>query len=480
MIPTSTDPETLAEVRELPSGCTPESVWQCLAALPHCIFFDSAAPHTKHGRYSFVAADPFERLVQPRAGTDIFALLRSRLADMATPRLPDLPPFQGGWAGVFGYELGQAFETYPCARFDEFAFPVAVIAGYDVVFAFDHSCDRAWIISQGLPETEPSARKRRARKRLEQFWELATASETPLPSTNLEEDRLDISTLAPQFPTHFGSDITSTFSRADYEAAVARVIEYIRDGDVFQVNLSQRLLAPQRLSSVELYQRLRRRNPAPFAAYFDAGPFQILSASPERFLRVHDRVVHTHPIKGTRFRSPHVEADLFAADDLLASSKDRAENTMIVDLLRNDLSRVCRDDSIFVETLCGLQRYQFVQHLVSVVRGELREGADALELLAVAFPGGSITGAPKIRAMEIIAELEPTVRGPYCGSLAYLGLDGSFDSSILIRTITAGRGWCQIPVGGGIVADSRPTEEYEETCHKARGLVEVVSGYRER
>jgi para-aminobenzoate synthetase component 1 len=228
---------------------------------------------------------------------------------------------------------------------------------------------------------------------------------------------------------------------------------------------------PARDDSASLYLRLRRRNAAPFAGYFDLGDFQIVSASPERFLQVRRGEVEARPIKGTRRRTAWPEADLFAGDELRQSEKDRAENVMIVDLLRNDLSRVCLPESVRVSQLCQIEVYEYVQHLVSAVRGTLRPGLGPLDLVRAAFPGGSITGAPKVRAMEIIAELEPTARGPYCGSLMYLGFDGTFDASILIRTITAGRGWWQFPVGGGIVAQSSPEREYEETWHKAEGMV---------
>ena len=219
---------------------------------------------------------------------------------------------------------------------------------------------------------------------------------------------------------------------------------------------------------------MRERNPATFAGYFDAGPCQIVSASPERFLQVVDGQVEARPIKGTRGRIARAEADLFAGDDLRQSEKDQAENVMIVDLMRNDISRVCRAESVHVSQLCGLEVYETVQHLVSAVRGQLKEGLTALDLLRGAFPGGSVTGAPKVRAMQIIAELEPTARGPYCGSLGYLGFDGSMDTSILIRTITAAGRWWQIPVGGGIVAQSVPQREYEETWHKAEGMLRAL------
>jgi para-aminobenzoate synthetase component 1 len=344
---------------------------------------------------------------------------------------------------------------------------------YDVVVAFDHQQQRAWIISQGWPEQDETKRLRRASERIElmQHW-------LRMPFTNCRHDwspTLSPDQLAPQFPVGHLAGLTSNFSAEQYCRAVQRVIDYICAGDVFQVNLAQRLLYPAREDAVSLYLRLRERNPATFGGYFDLGEFQIASSSPERFLQVRDGHVETRPIKGTRRRRALPEADLFAGDDLQASEKDRAENVMIVDLLRNDLSRVCRPESVRVTQLCRLESYEFVQHLVSAVEGDLREGQGPLDLLKAAFPGGSITGAPKMRAMEIIAELEPTARGPYCGSLFYLGFDGTLDSNILIRTITAGRGWWQFPVGGGIVAQSDPQREYEETWHKAEGLLRALS-----
>jgi para-aminobenzoate synthetase component 1 len=219
---------------------------------------------------------------------------------------------------------------------------------------------------------------------------------------------------------------------------------------------------------------LRELNPAPFAGFLDGAQWQVASASPERFVRVTDGHVETRPIKGTRGRALGPEADLYRGDELRASEKDRAENVMIVDLLRNDLSRTCRPKSVRVSQLCGLETYAYVQHLVSVVEGTLRDDATRLDLIRSCFPGGSVTGAPKVRAMEIIAELEPTARGAYCGSLGYIGVGGRMDSSILIRTITAARGWWQLPVGGGIVAQSNPQDEYDETWHKAAGLLRAL------
>ncbi len=281
--------------------------------------------------------------------------------------------------------------------------------------------------------------------------------------------------LSPQHPTAEAPGVTSNFSKQAYLEAIQRTIDYIYAGDVFQVNLSQRLLANAGGDSVSLYRRLRRCNPAPLAGYFDLGEFQIVSASPERFLRLSDRCVETRPIKGTRPRSDDPSVDRAAEAELAASQKDRAENVMIVDLLRNDLARVCTADSVQVSQLCGVEAYPYVLHLVSAVCGRLRESCSPVDLLRAAFPGGSVTGAPKVRAMEIIAELEPTARGAYCGSLGYLGFQGTMDLNILIRTITAGRGWWQFPVGGGVVAQSTPLQEYEETWHKAEGLLRALT-----
>jgi para-aminobenzoate synthetase component 1 len=280
--------------------------------------------------------------------------------------------------------------------------------------------------------------------------------------------------LAAQFPVGDVLGLASNFAERDYLDAVRRVVDYIYAGDVFQVNLAQRLLMAAREDSVALYRRLRQRNPGAMAGYFDLGDFQILSASPERFLTVRGRQVETRPIKGTRPRTGDGEVDRATEAALLSSEKDRAENVMIVDLLRNDLSRVCTPDSVRVRQLCAIEPCAFVMHLVSAVAGELRAECGLLDLVRAAFPGGSITGAPKPRAMEIIAELEPTARGAYCGALGYFGFDGSMDLNLLIRTITAGRGWLQFPVGGGITAQSIPEQEYEETWHKAEGLLRAV------
>jgi para-aminobenzoate synthetase component 1 len=271
-------------------------------------------------------------------------------------------------------------------------------------------------------------------------------------------------------------ELESSFTRESYLKAVERVREYIFAGDIFQANLSQRFETPLTEPAWALYRRLRERNPAPFAAFLDFPGVAVLSASPERFLRVDaGGSVETRPIKGTRPRGVGPEHDAALGQALAESPKDRAENLMIVDLMRNDLSRVCAPGSVRVAELFALEQYATVHHLVSTVVGQLAPGADALDLLRAAFPGGSITGAPKLRAMEIIAELEPSRRGVYCGSIGYWSVTGELDTSIAIRTAVARNGRVYFNAGGGVVADSDPADEYQETLDKARGLIDALA-----
>lgn len=465
--------DLLPLIEELSPTLTSEAAFTALAQRPGCLFLDSALRHVELGRYSFLMCDPIETLkVTPAANiAEPFATLRSWQQRFAFETVSGLPPFQGGAAGVFSYDLNRSLERIARPRYDEFDVSASHFGLYDVVIAWDHVEHRAWIVSHGWPESDSQRRSERAAMRTQQIrkWLREPFARNPSPQRKIET-----ADLAPQFAVAGREGLTSTFSVDSYLAAVQRGIDYIYAGDIFQVNLAQRLLTPASGDSVNLYLRLRERNPATFAAYYNTGDTQIISASPERFLSVRDHRIETRPIKGTRRRSHLPEADLYAGDELQESEKDRAENVMIVDLLRNDLSRVCRPESVKVTQLCGLETYQFVQHLVSVVAGQLQPGQTAIDAIHAAFPGGSITGAPKVRAMQIIAEIEPTARGPYCGSLGYLGFDGACDMNILIRTITAAGGYWQFPVGGGIVAQSHPRREYEETWHKAEGLLRAI------
>ncbi len=459
-------------VEELTPTPDPWDAMRRLAHLPHLLFLDSADPDSPFGCYSFVTADPFDWLSSRGKRENPFPRLAERLAGWRVETLPGLPPFQGGAAGLFGYDLCHHIERLPRPPHDEFALPDLAVGFYDWVLAFDHRRRRCWLISTGLPEVHPVRRRRRAGRRLAAVRE--ALRQMPGESLSHAGSALAPASLCPQYRLPLLPRLTSNFDRAGYLAAVRRAIEYVHAGDCFQVNVAQRLLYPAALSPFELYERLRKRNAAPFAGLFDAGGAIIASASPERFLRVEAGVVETRPIKGTRPRGKTPAEDRTRAQELLQSAKDRAENVMIVDLMRNDLGRVCEYGSVRVPAVCRLESYRYVHHLVSEVRGRLRDGLGPVDLLRAAFPGGSVTGAPKVRAMEIIAELEPSARGAYCGALGYLGFDGMMDTNILIRTFTIARGWVQFPVGGGIVADSDPQAEYEETLHKAEGLLRAL------
>jgi para-aminobenzoate synthetase component 1 len=397
---------------------------------------------------------------------DALEVARGWLREMRSEPLPNLPPFQGGVAGYIGYDYGAVLERVPPTRYDDLALPDVALGLYDWVIAWDHQSGAAWLISRGGPE-----RRRIMLDRVRSGQPRTAAAGEP---TGQPWPR---GPAAPAYPSDAAGDIglRSTFTHRGYLDAVAKVREYIVAGDIFQANLSQRFQAPLREPPFALYRRLRRRNPAPFAAYLALEDVTVLSASPERFLRLDpDGQVETRPIKGTRPRGLGPMHDAALGRALAESVKDRAENVMIVDLLRNDLSRVCRPGTVRVPELFALEQHPTVHHLVSTVLGELEPGADAVDLVRSAFPGGSITGAPKVRAMEIIAELEPTRRGVYCGSIGYLSATGAMDTSIVIRTFALRDGELYFQAGGGIVADSDPELEYRETLDKAAGLIDTL------
>jgi para-aminobenzoate synthetase component I len=477
-------------VEELTPAPGVSSALRALARCPGVLLLDSARSGVPTGRYSFLTADPFHFEVLPqvdfvgsgaalagREPRDPLERLKRLLDRFPAATAAGLPPFQGGAAGLLSYDLNRVWERLPLPHRDEFRLPALAVGIYDWVLAWDHAQQRAWIISQGFPETDAGRRVDRAARRLREAREaIAGASRGLSDDGELQNERckLQIANLARQWAAPGFPGLLSNFARDDYLRAVERAIEYIYAGDIFQVNLSQRLLYPAKGSPLELYLRLRECNPAPFAGYFAHDDWVVASASPERFVSVADGEVETRPIKGTRSRRSGPEADLFTRDELRESEKDQAENVMIVDLLRNDLSRVCAPGSVRVPELCRVETYETVQHLVSGIRGRLQADRTAWDLFRAVFPGGSITGAPKVRSMEIVAELEPTARGPYCGSLFYIGYNGKADSNILIRTFTVRNGWIQCPVGGGIVAQSDPAAEYDETLVKAEGMLRAL------
>jgi para-aminobenzoate synthetase component 1 len=370
-------------------------------------------------------------------------------------------PFTGGAVGYFSYDLCHFIERLPATAIDDLQLPECYLAFYDAVLAFDHLEGRAYIASTGFPEMEEDKRIRRARERLDELK--ATIAEA------------HFSEIAISSKSSKKVLLRSNFTREQYIKAVAAAREYICAGDMFQVNLSQRFEADLPIFPYELYRRLRLINPAPFASYLNLDGVTVVGASPERFLRVEGDLVQTRPIKGTRPRGASVAEDEVMAKELLSSVKDRAENVMIVDLERNDLGRVCRYGTVRVRELCLLETYATVFHLTSTVEGRLRGGKNRIDLLKATFPGGSITGAPKVRAMEIIDELEPTKRSVYTGSIGYLSFSGEMDINIVIRTFLIKDGRAYFQVGGGIVYDSDPEAEYLETLDKGRALIEALN-----
>ena len=491
---------TGAVVRELAPAPDPAECAEHFAGCPHRLLLDSAARSARLGRYSFFMADPAvivssrsNKTFETRAGgqpaivdDDALSAVRRLLAPQVAPVIPGLPPFQGGAAGYVGYDWGLTLERLPAPRYDDLGLDDVVLGLYDWVVAWDHAASKAWLVSTGLPEPDAPARQRRAEARAD--WAIARLARdagdarTPLTAPCASGAP---GTAASTYPVEGGwwpdsLGLRSSFGHRAYLDEVARVREYIVAGDIFQANLSQRFEAPCGEAPWAFYRRLRARNPAPFAAFMELPDAAILSTSPERFLHVDPSGhVETRPIKGTRARGFGPEHDAALGQALTESVKDRAENLMIVDLMRNDLSRVCTAGSVRVSELFSLERYATVHHLVSTVVGDLAPGNDAFDALRLAFPGGSITGAPKLRAMEIIAEIEPSRRGVYCGSIGYWSVTGALDTNIAIRTAVIRNGRIYFSAGGGIVADSDPEQEYRETLDKARATIDALAASNE-
>ncbi|UPK05760.1 aminodeoxychorismate synthase component I [Bradyrhizobium sp. 170] len=454
-------------VREL-QWIEPVTAMRILAHRAHLTFLDSAARHELVGRYSYLSCDPFSTYMVADGQAscngealegDPWEVLRTLLAMYPQEHRLDLPPFQGGVAGFLAYDLNRTLEQLPAPVIPGLGLPQSVLHFYDVVISYDHSDHRCRIVSTGWPEQDAVRRSERARGRADEFAALLANPKSP---------RND--SLGTPGVRH------SNFSRDGYITAVQRVIDLILAGDVFQANIAQRFCA--RLSPsfdpLAFYCQLRSLNPAPFAALLRYGKLTIASSSPERFLKLDGQEVETRPIKGTIARSADFEEDRRRAEVLVASEKDRAENIMIVDLLRNDLSRVCTPHSVEVPVLCDLQSYASVHHLVSIVRGELAGDQDAVTLLRACFPGGSVTGAPKVRSMEIIAEIERVARDVYCGAIGFIGFNGHMDTNIAIRTVTIDDGLAVFHAGGGITAMSDPEAEYEETLAKAQRIFHAL------
>ena len=466
-------------LEELPEFLDPVSVYSALREEPYSAFLDSGMDKEKLGRFSFIGYNPFmvarckkeDIIILTEEGTERikenpFKFLKDRLSRYRTERVQDDIPFTSGCIGYFSYDLRYFIEKLPSIAADDIEMPDFIISFYDVIIIFDNLAKKTYIASSGLPLSDEKGNRERAGVRLEET------------KNRIKQASPNIGGIAPG-PLE-DSGISSNFTREGYYRAIERAKDLIARGDIYQVNLSQRLECSFDGDPFELYLELRKINPAPFAAYLNFDRFKIVSASPERFIRVNKRYIETRPIKGTRPRGLDNKEDSSLKEELLASAKDRAEHVMIVDLERNDIGRVCEYGSVSPTEFIILESYSTVHHLVSTVSGTLREGTDIADCLMNCFPGGSITGAPKVRAMEVIEELEPTKRGIYTGSIGYMDFCGDADLSIVIRTIVIKDKRAYFQIGGGIVTDSDPEKEYQETLDKGRALMEAIRVYKEK
>ena len=460
---------TETQVEELDLHLDPVAAAYAFLDSDHPVLLDSALLPQGLGRYSYITADPF--LVVRSKGDHVqivegdrrtvsednpFTVIRRLLSAYRAENAPAGPPFHGGAIGYFGYEMGGLLERLPEKAVDDLDLPDMTVGFYDWTLAFDHLDDRAWIVTTRFSREG----------RLQWVQDRIELGQNTLRPTN---GRVGVA-----------MDLRSNFTRRQYMDAVERVKKYIVAGDIYQANISQRFEATVDTDDWTLYRALRSSTSAPFGAFLRLPEFTILSASPEQFLHVEDRFVQTRPMKGTRPRGVTPEHDAQLRRELSNSVKDRAENIMIVDLLRNDLGRVCAPGTVLTPELFSVEQYPNVHQLVSSVTGRLRPEHDVIDLLKACFPGGSVTGAPKIRAMEIIDEIEPVQRSVYCGAIGYIGFDGSMQLSIPIRTMLKKGRQVYFQVGGGIVADSDPEAEYQETLDKARGGLAAlgVSGFQ--
>ncbi len=465
-------------IRKLTIPALPSELFALQEAEAHSFFLDSSLidPYGL-GRYSFIGSHPF--LVLKSKGRSIeltyqgkaylregnpFNYLNTILNHFQLETDKDVPPFIGGGVGYLSYDLRHFIEKLPAEAVDDLGFPDCYFAFYDRVLAYDHQ-RRKWFLCELNFGDKSGGEDKEFLTSASAIKKQPSGLQAPIELDELGQEEEE--------------ELESNFTREEYLQAVERALEYIYAGDIYQVNLSQRFHTRIHLPPYQLYLRLRSLNPAPFSCYLNFKGITVASSSPERFLRVQGQWVETRPIKGTRPRGRDPREDKQLEKELLASEKDRAELNMIVDLERNDLGRVCNYGSVRVTRHAVCETYATVFHLVSTAEGNLLPGNNVINLLKASFPGGSITGAPKIRSMEIIDELEPTARSVYTGSIGYLGFNRRTDLNIAIRTILIKGQEAYFQVGGGIVADSTPEGEYQETLDKAKALIRSLRISRE-
>ncbi len=443
-------------IKEIPFSIKPLDAFAFVKDQPYPFFLDSNFDLKGLGKYSFLGCSPY-KIIRSKGQTievetfygnyryqgNVFDFIGEELKRFNIASDRHIPFLLGG-VGYFSYDLLHLLEDIPSKTVDDIGFLDCHIAFYDTSIAFDHYEGKGYVVS--ITENK-----------VDEVIDLLRSQRSKTPNPELR---------TPNF--------TSSFTKEGYIKAVQKAKEYIAAGDIYQVNLSQRFSTEIDISPYDLYLRLREVSPAPFSAYLDFGKAAILSSSPERFLKIDGKFIETRPIKGTRPRGKSTEEDERLKKELESSEKDRAEHIMIVDLERNDLGRVCKYGTVRVEENMTVESFAQVHHMVSSVTGELKEGVSLMDIIKATFPGGSITGAPKVRAMEIIEELEPIKRGVYTGSIGYIGFNGNMDLNIAIRTICVKDEKVHFSVGGGIVADSDPDAEYQETLDKAKGMMEAL------
>lgn len=455
-------------------GTTPNlvSISENFRDLPYFALLDNSA-EDPDSRYSYMTASPFlvlrfkdgQTTVETKEKTtrlinNPFETLRSYLTKYRTSPLEILPPFQGGAIGYLAYELGNTLETIGKQAQNDHGLPEIYLGFYDWVISRDSTTGSTWAVATGFPERSV----RKAKDRLQ--WIDQRLSRKSKQSSRINKMSSKI--------------LGSTFSHEKYIDAVKKVKTYINDGDIYQVNLSQRFESTLTDEPWNLYCNLRESSPAPYGSFLEYPEVSVLSASPELYISTIKNEVASKPIKGTRLRGRSKSEDRSLSKELRLSEKDRAENIMIVDVSRNDLGRICVPGTIEVPKLFQVEIHPTVLHLVSTVTGDLRPDIDSIEVIKAVFPGASITGAPKIRAMQIIDSLEPVQRSIYCGGIGYIGFDDSIHFSMAIRIMLVRNNRVFIPVGGGIVYDSDPESEYQETLHKASGAFKSLGVYRSK
>jgi len=451
----------------------------------YSFLLESGRVDGKLGCYSFVGSKPLVAVRSKGFTTQLaygdgkrekiegqpLEVLKKVMAQYPGVRIEGLPLFFGGAVGYLSYDMGRFFEVLPEWSEDDLAIPESYFMVVDTVLIFDHLAGKMKIVANVMVEDDLDKAYEQA---LAKIAQLETRLACPL---NWQPFVL------PENPVLADIPLESNFSKEAFEKGVEKIVDYIKAGDVFQVNFSQRLATSITINPLRIYEVMRQINPSPFGGFLDYGEMQIVSCSPERLIRLENGEATTRPIAGTRPRGKNQEEDLALEDELINNIKERAEHIMLVDLERNDLGRACKYGTVHVDELMIIERYSHVMHIVSNVVGELKAEKDCFDLARACFPGGTITGAPKIRCMEIIEELEPVRRGPYTGSFGYFSFNGDMDLNIIIRTIVAKDGKAYAQAGAGIVYDSVPEREYYETLFKAEAMlksIRIVEGSREK